>query len=136
MNDSLDWSNTSSKEEHKWPLPTISALGKKELTEELQRIEYLQSQGTTQKIALLLAKLRGRYWQPDLPANLLKELVKDDMVYVKDYPFDLIEKAVLYWQNDPAHEFAPKSMAQLMESVRIEWTERKKRKFRILKLLD
>lgn len=117
-------------------LPRLSIIGIQELNKQLQWLEYQLSPKLYAKAILLYTRLRTRYFQADTYDKLLDELNEEDFEDLELYPHDLVEKACKLWRSDPLHDFAPRSVGQLMESVRIEWTERKMKMAKMRTLLD
>lgn len=129
-----EWTNLSGV--YQKPLPTLSLAGESALLQELTRLERFHCREAQEQALLAWLTLLERYSKQKMKDNLRDAIVQEDLDDITPYPYDLVEKACKLWRQNIENKFAPRSVGQLMESVRIEWSERKKRKFRILKLLD
>lgn len=81
--------------------------------------------------AIHLAKLRTRYPERSMPMVALKMIVNEDLNDIAEYPEHLVERACKAWRDNPANDWAPKSMAQLMQSVKYEFNVMKRDSNRI-----
>ena len=68
--------------------------------------------------------LESRYYEVARPPELQKQLDREWIADMKDYPEDLIHQACVNWRNSN-QSFAPRSAGVLMESVKPEYVRRK-----------
>lgn len=117
-------------------LPKLSSEAVNMLVVLAEKQEVILKPADPKEATVCLLRLRARYNQTAQNPKLMELLIEEDLQDLKDYPIDLIEKACKAWRDNVENQYAPRSMSQLMGECWRDLAERKRKKNRILALIN